>query len=225
MSERVLVIAAHSDDEALGCGGTIAAHARAGDRVEVLFMTDGVGARGSGSAEAAARADASAKALRILGVAKHENLDFPDNRMDSVPLIEVTKAIEARVDAFAPSIVYTHHGGDLNVDHRVTHEATMTALRPLPGSPTRTVLAFEVMSSTEWRARGPGNDFRPSWHVDITDDLQAKLDALGAYEAEMRPWPHSRSIRALDHLARRRGADVGVEAAEAFELLRHIRTS
>jgi N-acetylglucosamine malate deacetylase 1 len=237
-SERVLVIAAHSDDEVLGCGGTIAAHIQKGDAVRLLFMTNGVGARGNQpqtghsrkqrpreegkTRQAMERAEASRRALTCLGVDDFSNLDFPDNRMDTVPLLEIAQAIESQLADFKPDVIYTHHGGDLNVDHRAVHEAVMTACRPQPGSTVRRILAFEVMSSTEWRAPHPGSAFLPNWHQDISATLNDKIGALKCYDQEMRPWPHSRSIKALEYLARHRGACVGLEAAEAFVCARNI---
>ncbi|MDX8349282.1 PIG-L deacetylase family protein [Cognatiyoonia sp. IB215446] len=222
-SRSVLVVAAHADDEVLGCGGTIAKHVEAGDAVSVCFMTDGVGARAQGHREATERQLAAKAALAELGVTQLEQHAFPDNQMDTVSCLSLTKIIEAAVQRNRPDIVYTHHSGDLNVDHRATHEAVMTALRPQPGTHTATILTFEVMSSTEWRAPSPASTFAPDWYVDIADFLELKMAALGHYQAEMRAWPHARSMQAVEHLARYRGACVGVAAAEGFKLVRNIQ--
>ncbi|WP_308916534.1 PIG-L deacetylase family protein [Jannaschia sp. LMIT008] len=217
MPRDVLVVAAHSDDEALGCGGTIARHAGAGDRVRLLFLTDGVGARGDGGA--APRRDAARAAAAVLGAADVVQLDFPDNRIDAVPLLDVVQAIEGA--AGAPDLIYTHHGGDLNVDHRICHRAVLTAFRPMSGSPVRAILGFEVASSTEW-AFGTPDPFQPQHFVDIAATLDAKMRALDCYAAEMRDFPHPRSARALRALAEWRGASVGLAAAEAFTVIRQI---
>jgi len=223
MSKKILVVAAHADDEVLGCGGTIARHVAEGDAVHVIFMADGVGSRGDEQiAEFEARNQARDAALKTLGVIECHALDFPDNRMDSVPLLDVVQALDPIVRKIQPERVYTHHHGDLNVDHRVTHQAVLTACRPLPGSSLREILAFEVMSSTEWATPG----FAPfilNAFVDISAYLPKKLEALAAYELEMRPTPHSRSVGHIEALARHRGNSVGVDAAEAFELCRSIR--
>jgi len=219
---NILVIAAHADDEALGCGGTLAKHASNGDRIRLLFMTDGEGARGNNVADAPRRKSACEAAAEIMGAEPPVFFDFADNAMDSVPRIEVVRAIEAELKQFTPEIVYTHHAHDLNIDHSITHEAAMTALRPQPHAPRPTILAFEVMSSTEWRAPSVASAFIPNWHVDISAFLETKKAALSAYRDEMRPWPHSRSIAALEHLARWRGSCMGMEAAEAFSLIRKI---
>jgi len=222
MSRSILVVAAHPDDEVLGCGGAIARHVAEGDAVHVIFMADGVGSRGNEqSAELEARNQARDAALKILGVTEWHALDFPDNRMGSVPLLDVVQALEPIVRKIQPQRVYTHHHGDLNVDHRVTHQAVLTACRPLPGSSVREILAFEVMSSTEWATPGLA-PFTPNAFVDVSEYLPKKLEALAAYELEMRPAPHSRSVDHVAALARHRGNSVGVEAAEGFEVVRWV---
>lgn len=222
-SKTVLILAAHPDDEVLGMGGTIARHTAAEDLVHVVFMTDGEGARGS-SKGAEGRRTAALSALDILGVAA-QNIhfhDFPDNRMDSVPLLDIAQAVERHVAAINPAVVYTHHAGDLNIDHRLTHQAVLTALRPQPGSGIEKILAFEVSSSTEWAGPRMESAFIPHLHVDITPYWQAKLKALKAYAEEMRPFPHARSYEALEALATLRGVQAGTPKAEAFTLIREI---
>ena len=220
---RIQIIAAHADDEALGCGGTIARHTAMGDEVRVLFMTDGEASRGERSEQAYVRAMASQAACACLGVATPTNLDFPDNAMDTVPLLSIAKSIAAALKDFEPDIVYTHHAQDLNVDHRLTHEAVMTVLRPQPDLKNSTILAFETVSSTEWRSQTSGTAFIPNWYQDISEYLDRKLEALVIYEMEMRAWPHARSLKAVEHLARWRGASIGRQAAEAFQLVRSVK--
>jgi len=222
MSKKILVIAAHADDEVLGCGGTIARHVAEGDLVHVIYMADGVSSRkNEQSAELIRRNKARDASLNILGVSKWHALDFPDNRMDTVPLLDVVQALELIMREIQPERIYTHHHGDLNIDHRITHQAVMTACRPQPGISVREIFTFEVNSSTEWSSRGT-DDFVPNAFVDISDYLIKKLEALTAYQAEMRPPPHSRSIEHTKILAAHRGYCVGLEAAEAFELSRII---
>ncbi len=223
MAKTVLVIAAHPDDEALGCGGAIARHAAEGDAVHVVFMAEGVGSRNGELAQALnERNRAKALALRILGVSSSHSLDFPDNRMDSLPLLDIVQPLERIVREIRPCTIYTHHRGDLNVDHSVTHQAVMTACRPQPDSTVREILAFEVMSSTEWSGPGP-LIFEPNVFIEITHHWSKKRQALEAYALEMRQIPHSRSIEHLDVLARHRGVCVGVNRAEAFKLIRLIK--
>lgn len=197
-------------------------HKQAGDTVHVLFLADGETARDAKAADRIADRRAQARlACEILGAEAPRFEDFPDNRMDTVPLLEVTKVVEKVVSALKPSIVYTHHAGDLNVDHRVAHQAVMTACRPLPGSSVRSIYAFEVASSTGWA--GPAwLPFAPTRFVGIEQQWSAKLRALRSYSDEMLAFPHVRSFEAVEALARWRGASVGVAAAEAFEVLREV---
>ena len=221
----VLVVAAHPDDEVLGCGGAIAKHAQRGEDVAVCFLSDGVTSRESEADHAPElhrRRAAALEAAGILGVSEVRFGDLPDNRMDSLDLLTIAREVEAHIREFGPATVYTHFAGDLNVDHRLTHEAVMTACRPQPTSGVVTVLQFETTSSTEWRAPSASFAFQPDWFVDIDATLDTKLEALDAYAEELRAWPHARSREALEHLARWRGATIGRAAAEAFVLARHI---
>lgn len=225
ISKQVLVVAAHPDDEVLGCGGTIARHCADGDAVSVLILAQGVVSRnGADQVEQLDQLQAAARqANDILGVQRLELDQFPDNEMDSVTLLSVTKRIEVALAALQPDVVYTHHAGDVNIDHRLIHQAVVTASRPLPGQCVQQLLFFEVASSTEWQPPGSAPAFLPNHFVDISVTLEKKLAALQAYECEMREFPHARSIDAVRHLACWRGASVGRAAAEAFVLGRHIR--
>lgn len=225
---NVLVIAAHPDDEVLGCGATIAKHVKQGDKVNVVIMAEGMTSRSSVrdrekyKEELEQLGKVAFTANQILGVSSLELLDFPDNRMDSVDRLDITKAVEELIKKYVPEVIYTHHAGDVNVDHRQIYDAVITACRPVPEHPVKRLLFFEVASSTEWQPPNQYPSFNPNWFVDVTDTLELKLAALEAYEVEMREWPHSRSIRALEYLARWRGATIGIEAAEAFILGRNI---
>jgi len=223
MSKTVLIVAAHTDDETLGCGGTIARHVADGDNVYSVFMADGVSSRAQADHNDLATRNAAAEyARKILGVSENFYLGLPDNRLDSFPLIEVIQRLEPIIRKLQPNIIYTHHHGDLNVDHRITHQATLTACRPMPGSSIQAIYAFEVMSSTEW-ATPTAEPFVPNHYVDISDQLDTKIDALRAYQLEMRDAPHSRSIEHLAHLAHHRGHTVGMVAAEAFVTVKTVR--
>lgn len=216
----VLVVAAHPDDETLGMGGTLARLTSRGVQIHCMFLTNGVGARGEGrQEEILARRKAAETAAKILGISGMHFYDFPDNGMDTVPLLEIVQAIEDFVKELNPDTVYTHHDGDLNVDHVITRKATVTACRPLPSATVRKIYAFEVPSSTEWEG-STRKMFQPQRFVSI--DVEEKLKALRAYEAEMRAYPHPRSLEAIEALARWRGASCGVLAAEAFEVVREV---
>lgn len=222
------VVAAHPDDEVLGCGGTIARHVAAGDSVHVLIMAEGVTSRSEvRNRDQVARdltelGNCARMAHSVLGSTELLLLDCPDNRMDGLNLLEVVKKVEAFLDRVRAQVVYTHFPGDLNIDHRVVCDAVQAACRPLPGSGVESVFFFEVASSTEWRMPGSAPKFEPNYFVDISATLDLKLRALESYGSEMRPWPHARSVDASRDRARYRGASVGVDAAEAFVLGRQV---
>ncbi len=220
MNKTVLVIAAHADDEALGCGGTIAKHVAQGDPVYAVFMADGVTSRsGSTEREQSARDEAAKQAQDILGIKKSFMLGFPDNRMDGIPLLDIVQKLEQVLDEVQPQVVYTHHYGDLNIDHRITHQATLTACRPVPGTSVQEIYAFEVLSATEWNTPGFCT-FTPNVFVDITEHLETKVKALVCYRLELRDEPHTRSLDNVIRLAEIRGNFVGVGAAEAMMVIR-----
>ena len=218
MSRNILVIAAHPDDEILGCGATIRKHADAGDRIQTHILAEGITSRGEKDAAAQLEHlhNQALKANAALGVTDVTLHQLPDNRMDSLPRLEVIQRVEAILRAFPADVIYTHHAGDVNIDHRRIHEAVVTATRPMPGGLHPTVLFFEVASSTEWQPPGSAPAFTPHWYVDVSATLSHKIEALRAYAGEMRPWPHARSYEAIEYLARWRGANAGFEAAEAF---------
>ncbi|WP_392534983.1 PIG-L deacetylase family protein [Nostoc sp. C117] len=227
-NKHILVVAAHPDDEVLGCGGAIAKHTQQGDIVHVLILAEGATSRTPQrdrkklQHELSALAEVAHQASEILGVTSLTLHDFPDNRMDSCDLLDIIKVIEQEIVQYQPEIIYTHHIGDVNIDHCRIHQAVVTATRPMPGSTVKTLLFFEIASSTEWQTPGSARAFVPNWFVDISETLSLKREALAAYESEMHPWPHARSVEALEHLAHWRGASVGVEAAEAFILGRQV---
>lgn len=222
MAERVLIVAAHADDEALGCGGTIARHVARGDEVYAVFLADGVSSRPQVLADDRRKRQlAAGKAQEILGIRQSWSLGFPDNRLDSLPLLEVVQPLENILGEVAPQRIYTHHHGDLNIDHQVTHRAVLTACRPLPSSPIRAIYGFEVLSATEWNTPDVA-PFLPTVFVDVSDFVETKLQALAAYGDEMRESPHSRSMANVRHQLAYRGHSVGLAFAEAFSLIRWI---
>lgn len=228
MADKIAVIAAHPDDEILGCAGTMASHVQRGDGVHVLILAEGITSRGQERNQNACAADildlalAAEKANKIIGVTSLTTKGFPDNRLDSLDRLEIIKVIEDFFREHRPNIVYTHHNGDVNIDHRRVHEAVITACRPVPGNLIHTLLFFETPSSTEWQPLLSAPAFVPNWFVDITLTLKLKLEALRAYSSELRLWPHPRSLEAIEHLACWRGSTIGVQAAEAFLLGRKI---
>jgi LmbE family N-acetylglucosaminyl deacetylase len=225
---RVLVIAAHPDDEVLGCGATAARLVTEGHDVHFAILGEGMTSRLPDRTAAAAdqlaalhrQAHAAAEKIGVKSLALYK---LPDNRLDTVPLLEVVKIVEGLVDRLQPETIYTHHGGDLNIDHGVIYRAVLTATRPLAGQPVREIYAFEVPSSTEWAFQRLEPSFRPNVFVDVTRTLEAKIAAMECYGTEARKFPHPRSPEALRAIAMRWGSVAGCGAAEAFELVRSVR--
>ena len=228
MAKTVLVLAAHPDDEVLGIGGTIAYHSALGDKVYVVIAAEGVTSRDA-VRDVQFRQDdldelqsASREVAAELGAICVRFLGFPDNRCDSIDRLDLTKAIESVVSELQPHTIYVHHHGDVNIDHRRLHEAAFTACRPQPGHSVKRMLSFETVSSTEWAPPGSLCPFLPNVFVDIEEYWPQKKTALEAYGKEMCAWPCSRSIAAVEHLGRWRGASVGIGMAESFMLLRDV---
>lgn len=226
--QRVLVIAAHPDDEVLGCGGTMAAHRDADHEVSILILGEGMMAR-SGLAPAHARNlqqslhKDSQRAAKILGVRRHAIKSFPDNQFDTVPLLSLVHTIEKEIAAWQPEIIYTHDWHDVNIDHRRTAEAVEAAVRPVAGAAIKRVLSFGIPSSSEWNFARPTH-FAPHVFQALTPvHLKKKLAAMAAYRSELRAFPHPRSLEYLEALARVRGGQSGYHAAEAFSLVYELR--
>ncbi|MCI0437541.1 MAG: PIG-L family deacetylase [Chloroflexi bacterium] len=224
---RVLVAAAHPDDEVLGCGGTIARLAQEGDEVSIAIFGEGITARYDERGKADAKLleklrGCSRKAAEVLGAKDLFTYGLPDNRFDTLALLDIVKIVEELIDRLKPSVVYTHHPGDLNIDHALLGRAVLTATRPVKGCPVSELYTFEIASSTEWTFQRIEPVFRPNTFVDIGDRLDAKIEAMMAYEDEMRPFPHPRSEEALRAIAARWGSVAGLERAEAFELIRSV---
>lgn len=224
----ILVIAAHPDDEVLGCGGTIARLVQEGHDVYVAILGEGITSRYK-QREQADRVLVEALHIRsqqvaeTLGASGPFLYDLPDNRFDAVPLLDVIKIVEGLVERLRPRVIYTHHGSDLNIDHVIVLRAVLTVTRPIAGRPVKEIYAFEVPSSTEWAFGQFQPVFRPNVFVDISATLDTKVQAMALYESEAAPFPHPRSPEALRAIAQRWGSVVGLEAAEAFELIRSVQ--
>ena len=226
---NILVVAAHPDDEILGMGGTILKHASNNDNVTIVYLATGITARKSSSKIKSTedkklqkdilelRQDAL-KAAKILQVKNVKFYDFPDNQMDSITLLKVVKAIEQEITLAKPQRVYTNHYGDLNIDHKIVSNATITACRPLNG-PVKEIFSFEVLSSTEWSIP---YSFKPNYFVNIKKELPKKIKAMEKFKGEIRDFPHPRSSKNMNYVAGRWGSVSGFEAAEAFEIIRKI---
>jgi N-acetylglucosamine malate deacetylase 1 len=214
--QPVLAIAAHPDDEVLGCGGVLALHARAGDSVTVVLACEGESLR---YGPAGVGQDAHVRrAAATLGVQDVRQLRFPDQALDTLRLTELIAPLEAVVREVRPRVVYCQHGGDVNRDHHLLFQAALVATRPTEAC-IDAVYAFDTASSTEWAYP---RTFVPDTWVDIATTLEAKLAAMACYESELRPYPHPRSLRALEHRARAFGNQVCLDAAEVFMTVRRV---
>lgn len=224
----VLCVVAHPDDEVLGIGGTLARHVEAGDDVHVCILSDGVTSRydetdAGVQEEIRQRRDRARTACNHLGVESISLHEFPDNKFDTVPLLDLVQTVESEIEDQAPGIVYTHHYGDLNIDHELTCRTVVTATRPFADATVRRVLACETLSASEWAVPKPDNAFQPTSFVSIGDHLDEKIAALECYQDELREPPHPRTVETIRQNAAVWGTKAGVTAAEPFELLREIR--
>lgn len=226
-AKKILVVAAHPDDEVLGCGGTIARLTKKGAEVNIAILGEGVTSRYKDREEADFEEmeelyDSSREAAKILGAKSVTLLKLPDNRFDSLPLLDVVKVVEDLIHKFKPDTIFTHGSGDLNIDHRVTFEAVLTASRPVNEHKVSALYCFKALSSTEWSFDQLGDGFRPNVFVDIKETLELKKKALQAYKNEIRSFPHPRSLEILRADTEKSGSCAGLEACEEFQLIREI---
>lgn len=218
---RVMAVVAHPDDEVIGPGGTLAKHAMAGDTVHVVILAEGTTSRaGDSNHESSLRRshEATRSAAELLKFSSSTRFDLADNRLDILPLLELAQRVEQEVAAVEPEVVFTHHPGDLNIDHELTARACTIACRP-HASGVKWLLSFSTLSATEagYASRPP---FVPALYCDISSTLDVKLEAMRAYGAELRDFPHPRSLRAIEAQARLWGASGGSPAAEGFGVIR-----
>jgi LmbE family N-acetylglucosaminyl deacetylase len=221
MSKTIRVIAAHPDDEALGCGGTILKHKKNGDHIAFLWMTNGLDARqNTTSQDESNRKKGHQAALEFLSPTHYRCENFPDNQLDQVSLISLVKSIETFIKKVKPDIIYTHFYNDLNVDHSLTCRAVMTATRPGSSTFVPEIYSFEVASSTEWAVGD--QQFSPDTYSDISQHIKGKIEYLKCYEDEMRAMPHPRSIENIIALNQVKGASMNLQYAEAFITMRRV---
>lgn len=215
MMKRVLVVAAHPDDEILGVGGTVAKHVQNGDIVHSVVMCEGESLRYK---KDVGQDSAMEKAAEILGVKEVKHLNFPDQRLDTYTLTEIIKPLEEIAEEFKPNIIYCQFGGDINRDHQLLFDAANVAFRPME-SWIEEFYAFYTLSSTEWAYP---RTFEPNMWVDITETLDRKIEAFACYTSEVRSYPHPRSIEAIRNAAGFWGNMCCMDKAEAFVLIRKI---
>lgn len=217
--KNVLVIAAHADDETLGCGGTIQKLKKLGHQVYVMLFTDGETSRTKNlSKEIKNRSDQLNKVSKLLNFKIFKHYNLPDNELDKISNLELTKKIESAIIKINPEIILTHSNKDLNIDHQKISNATITACRPLPQSKIKQLLFFETLSSTEWNFNSNKTNFNPNKFYDIGDFIEKKLEAIKIYKSEIRQPPHPRSLEGIKILSKYRGQSIGVNYAEAFEV-------
>ena len=234
---NILVLAAHPDDEVLGMGGTIKKFTKNGNNVKVVIFATGISSRRSSNYKNSENYDVNEKiisqmnkqikklkldaisACKLLGVTDLEFLDFPDNEMDLISNLEITKRIEKIIKQFKPEQIFTHSCYDVNIDHRMWYFATLAATRPKPGTKIKKVFSFEIPSSTEWYFP---SQFSPNFFVNIDNELKTKIQALKKYKTELNSFPHPRSTISLNVTAKKWGSVSGFKNAEAFYLIREL---
>lgn len=219
---NILVIAPHPDDEVLGCGGTIAKHVACGNQVYVAIVTRGTVPMFSEQAIETGRAECRI-ADAFLNVKETVFLDFPAARLEEIPRHELNDAFVNLIQDIKPDIVYLPHRGDMQLDHKMTVDAAMVALRPKYDHVVEKVYAYETVSETGWNVPNVVNEFIPNVYNDITGFLDKKIEALSVFKSQVSEFPNTRSLKAVEALAMYRGSTVGVEAAEAFSLIREIQ--
>ncbi|MFC2061388.1 PIG-L deacetylase family protein [Elusimicrobiota bacterium] len=223
---KILIVAAHPDDEILGCAGTVIRMASNNHEVVTLILGEGVTARDEQRDKDVRDPDIArlrrqaVTANKIIGINEVYFNEFPDNRFDTVSFLDIVKSIEEVKDKIKPDIVFTHNGKDLNVDHQITYRALITATRPMKSESVKEIYSFEIPSSTEWEYP---LGFSPDVFFDISDTLDRKLEALSKYQSELRKYPHPRSLEGVKLIAKNWGMKVGTEYAEAFKAIRIIK--
>jgi LmbE family N-acetylglucosaminyl deacetylase len=224
-NKTILVVAAHSDDEILGCGGTVARLINEGYKAYTLILGEGKTSRITTNTphEVSTEQDLLHKeainANKIIGIDEVFFEDLPDNRFDSINILDVVKIIESYKNKIKPSIIFTHYENDLNIDHKVTFNAVLTATRPMLGEPVNKIYSYEVLSSTEWRFP---QSFHPDTFVDISKTIDKKVEAMEIYQSELRDFPHPRSLKGIRIQAENWGIRTGLSYAEAFMTIRNI---
>ncbi|EAK0442055.1 PIG-L family deacetylase [Campylobacter lari] len=220
-NNKILIIAAHPDDEVLGCFGTIAKYIQEGYEAYTLILGEGKTSREINSEnEQEILEDELFKANNLLGIKKVFRKFFPDNAFDKIPLLEIVKSIEEVKNEIKPNIIFTHYEKDLNIDHQITYKATITATRSLQEESVKEIYSFEILSSTEWNYP---LSFQPDVFFDISETLDLKLKAMSFYQSELRNYPHPRSLEGIKINAQYQGMRVGLQYAEVFKSVKVIK--
>jgi len=226
-NKKIMVIAAHPDDEILGCGGMMKKYS-ADNEISCLILGEGITSRferreAAPPEEISALKSKAVLASKKIGVHKLIHHQLVDNRFDSIDFLDIVKLVEREIIKVRPDIIFTHSNSDLNIDHRITFQAVITAARPLCSSSVKEIYVFEIPSSTDWSFGKIAGTFNPNLFIDITESYDIKLEAMKIYDSEIKPFPHPRSDQALKAIAQRWGAASGLEMAEAFEVIRIVK--
>ena len=226
MSKKILIIAAHPDDEVLGCFGTVAKMVKEGDEAYTLILGEGKTSRDEQRSIENKKAELNIlnqeieKANSVINIKKTFIENFPDNRFDSVDLLDIVKAILKVKEEIKPDIIFTHYENDLNIDHQITYQAVVTATRPMEDESVKEIYSFEVLSSTEWNYP---LSFSPDLFFDISETIELKKEAMKQYNSELCQFPHPRSIEGIELNAKYHGMRVGKAYVEAFKTVRVIK--
>ena len=219
--QKILIVAAHPDDEVLGCFGTVAKLIKQGAEAYTLVLGEGKTSRGETNKEEMDELDREYEmANQTIGIKAIFREHFPDNCFDKVSLLEIVKAVERVKDDIKPDIIFTHFQHDLNIDHRIAYQAVLTATRPMQDESVEQIYSFEVLSSTEWNF---SSSFSGNVFFDIHDTIADKLKAMQCYQSELRIYPHPRSLEGIRLNAQLQGMRVGLQYAESFMLIRDVR--
>ena len=223
-NKRILVIGAHSDDEVLGVGGTVLQASKLDSQVDVLIVTDSVSTQyESASIMGVRRVSHLTECCEILGVNSVTQWEYPDMKLDTIAHVDLNRKIENFLLERKYDTVFVHHRNDINKDHRILFDSVMVATRPVPSQTIKAIYCYYTPSSTEWGAHGGSSIFCPNMFVDVSNVLSKKLEALNKYKDELREYPHPRSIENVENVAKYFGAQVGLKAAEAFQIIRNIQ--
>ena len=224
--KKVLIIAAHPDDEVLGVGGTVAKLSAKDIECHLLIVTDGSSSqyRGSDKLEEiiASKKRETQNCADILGFKSIHYGGLPDMKLDAVPHVEINQVIEKVIDELQPDTVFTHFWGDVNMDHQNVYKSTLVAVRPVLGQVVKELYCYRVPSSTEWTPNKEDTMFMPNYFVDIHQYADQKYKAFACYATELREYPHPRSVQYLRETDKAAGLRVGLLSAEEFVLLRKL---
>ncbi len=221
---KILIIAPHPDDEVLGCGGTIKKYARKGDEVYLCIVTKAYVPDWSEQFIKEREKEINC-AKKTLGIKQVSFLNLPTVKLDTIPQKQLNDSISECVQRISPDVLFLPFPGDINKDHKLVSESALVAARPKPENPIKKVFCYEVLSETEWAkpAQKIEDVFVPNFYEDISDFLDDKLKAMECYKSELKNYPHPRSLEGIITLARKRGTESGLKAAEAFMLIREIK--